>query len=45
MFLFIKFLISQKDWRTAYQLAKVVGFLENNNFEVNIQQGETDENL
>lgn len=43
MFLFVKFSISH-DWRTAYQLAKVVSFLKNNNFEVSIE-GETDENL
>jgi hypothetical protein len=44
-YLFVKFSISH-DWRTAYLLAKVVSFLENNNLKVNIQvQGENDENL
>lgn len=40
-FLFVKFLIVQKgDWRTAYQLAKVVSFLENWDLEVIIEKEE-----
>lgn len=37
-FLFVKFLILFKDWHIAYQFAKAVSFLENENFEVIIEE-------